>query len=191
MKPTPVNKKLRCPLCGHFPLRPVLEDRTFDYGTEEDDRVTVHALQVPLEVCDGCGEKYSGPEAAKVEHAAICRTLGLPTPAEIIALRERLSLSQAEFADLTGIGKATLSRWERGRLLPSRGLARYLQLLARNPRNLDLLKELTAESNPSPAVPDPPVSENRVARHFTSRYGTDDETRGAGFKLRCSGYSLN
>jgi len=107
---------------------------------------------VPIEVCDRCGEHYSGPEAAKVEHEAICRTLGLPTPSEIVALRQRLGMSQAELARLTEIGKATISRWERGRMLPTRALARYLRLLERNPTNVKLLKTLA--SSPAGAVAD-------------------------------------
>jgi len=112
----------------------------------------VHAHHVPIEICDGCGESFSGPEAARVEHEAICRALDLPTPSEIIALRERLQLSQAEFSELTGIGKATISRWERGRMLPNRALARYLQLLARDPANVTVLKSIVSASR-KPAVP--------------------------------------
>jgi transcriptional regulator with XRE-family HTH domain len=47
-------------------------------------------------------------------------------------------------AELTGIGKATISRWERGRMLPSRGMARYLGLLDHNPTNLTLLKKFAS-----------------------------------------------
>jgi HTH-type transcriptional regulator/antitoxin MqsA len=115
-------------------------DRTFEYGSEEDERITVQAFHVPIEVCDGCGESYSGPEAAKVEHEAICRILGLPTPSEIVGLRDRLGLSQAKFAHLTGIGEATISRWERGLMLPNRAMARYLHLLDHNPANVTLLR---------------------------------------------------
>ncbi len=164
---TASKKKLqRCPNCGYNPLRPSFVDRTFEYGTEEDERITIHAHLVPIEVCDQCGESYCGPEAARVEHAAICRLLGLPTPDEIVRLRERLRLSQAKFADLTGIGEATISRWERGLMLPNRAMARYLQLLDRNPANVRLLETL-AESVPSavpasdksPAVEAAPINE--------------------------------
>ncbi len=152
-----MEKQLRCPLCGHSPLRPAFIDRTFEYGNEEDDRITVHAHQVPIEICDGCGEGYSGPAAARVEHEAICRILGLPTPAEIVSLRERLGLSQAELAQLTGIGKATISRWERGRMLPNRAMARYLWLLDRNPTNVALLEGVG--EGPGQQPDSPPASD--------------------------------
>jgi DNA-binding transcriptional regulator YiaG len=41
---------------------------------------------------------------------------------------------------LTGIGEATISRWERGRILPNRAMDRYLRLLDRNRANARLLK---------------------------------------------------
>ncbi len=123
-------------------MRATVEDRTFQYGDEDGKRITVQARRVPLEICDNCGERYVGPEAARVEYDAICRTLGLPTPAEIVSLRQRLRLSQAALAKLTGIGKATISRWERARMLPNPAMARYLRLLDANPGNVKLLKKL-------------------------------------------------
>lgn len=100
--------------------------------------VEVH--DVPVEVCPKCSEKYFGPAAARVQHAAVCRALGLLTPPEIQAIRERLGPTQAEFARLTGIGEATISRWERGRILPNRAMDRYLRLLDRNRANVTFLK---------------------------------------------------
>ena len=76
----------------------------------------------------------------RLQHAAVCRALGLLTPAEIQAIRERLGPTQAEFAQLTGIGEATISRWERGRILPNRAMDHYLRLLDRNRANVALLK---------------------------------------------------
>ncbi len=100
----------------------------------------VEVSDVPVEVCPKCGEKYLGPTAIRMQHAAVCRALGLLTPAEIQAIRERLGPTQAEFARLTGIGEATISRWERGRILPNRAMDHYLRLLDRNRANVSLLK---------------------------------------------------
>ncbi len=141
------EKQRHCSICGHVPLRATTVDRTFEYGTDEEERIRVHAAQVPIEVCDSCGETYTGPEAARVEHEAICRTLGLPSPSEIVALRERLGLSQSELAELTGIGKATISRWERGRMLPNRAMARYLSLLDYR-ENVDRLRHTASRDGP-------------------------------------------
>src|SRR5260370_16165355 len=75
----------RCPVCGHKPLVLRLVDDTFEYGTD-NERVTVRAREVPVEVCENCGESYSGPAAAAVRHQAICQALGLLTPEQIKAI---------------------------------------------------------------------------------------------------------
>ncbi len=135
------KKKLRrCPNCGHSPLREETITDRFEYRPDGEEPLTVEIHDVPVEVCPKCGEKYLGPAAVRVQHAAVCRALGLLTPEEIQAIRERLGPTQAEFARLTGIGEATISRWERGRILPNRAMDRYLRLLDRNRANVTLLK---------------------------------------------------
>ena len=78
--------------------------------------------------------------------------MALPTPSEIVALRERLGLSQSELAALTGIGKATISRWERGRILPNRAMARYLSLLE-YADNVDRLRLEGGRARTDTAIP--------------------------------------
>jgi putative zinc finger/helix-turn-helix YgiT family protein len=138
---TGAKKKLRrCPNCGHAPLREETVTDRFEYRPDGEEPLTVEVPNVPVEVCPKCGEKYFGPAAVRAQHAAVCRALGLLTPAEIQAIREQLGPTQAEFAQLTGIGEATISRWERGRILPNRAMDRYLRLLDRNRANVTLLK---------------------------------------------------
>lgn len=133
-KRTKDPKLSRCPLCGHQPLESRRRTERFWYGAGKE-RVEVEAQNVPVDVCPNpeCGETFSGPEAAAVRHEAICRTLGILSPAQIKQLRQRLGKNRGEFALLTGIGVATLSRWEHGRLLPTRALDRYLRVLEENP----------------------------------------------------------
>jgi len=55
---------------------------------------------------------------------------------DVAAIRERIALSQAEFAELLGVSVRTLQDWEQGRRLPS-GAARTLLLVAaKNPEAL-------------------------------------------------------
>src|SRR6516164_3384083 len=117
-----------CPSCGHQPLVAQRIRDEFEYGPD-DERITVVAEAVPVLVCPKCGEVLYGAEAAAVRHEAICRALGLLSPSQIKDIRERFGPDQEDFARLTGIGVATLSRWERGRLLQTRALDRYLRLL--------------------------------------------------------------
>ncbi len=99
----------RCPSCGHQPLVAQRIRDEFAYGPD-DERIAVVAEEVPVLACPACDEVLYGPEAAAIRHQAICRALGLLSPAEIKALRERLGPDQEDFARLTGIGVATLSR---------------------------------------------------------------------------------
>jgi len=140
----------RCANCGFQPLRKETVTDRFEYGPEGEKPISIVAENVPVEACPNCGETYFGPAAAKVQHAAVCRALGLLTPEEIQALRERLGPTQADFARLTGIGEATISRWERGRMLPNRAMDFYLRLLQRedNERRLRTWTQGPAESSP-------------------------------------------
>ena len=97
----------RCPSCGRQPLERRTIREEFDYGAE-DERVRVVAEAVPVLACPACEEVFYGPEAEQAHHRAICKALGLLTPEEIKAVRERLGMNQGEFARLTGIGVASL-----------------------------------------------------------------------------------
>jgi putative zinc finger/helix-turn-helix YgiT family protein len=118
----------KCPECGQGRLFAFnrTEEFDFDLGGE---MVKVRAENVPVQKCDKCGEVLTGPAAAKIQHEAICRAAGLLTPSEIAGLRERFGWSQQDLADLTGFGSATVSRWERGRLLQNRSANMVLQAL--------------------------------------------------------------
>lgn len=101
--------------------------------------------KVPVEVCTECGETFRGPEASKRHHDAICQAFGFLSPNDILELREKtLRLTQEEFARLTGIGLATISRWERGRLVQNRAMDRYLRVLREHPSSIRYLKSLSA-----------------------------------------------
>jgi putative zinc finger/helix-turn-helix YgiT family protein len=122
----PVSAK--CPECGQGQLLPLTRTEEFDFDLG-DETVRVRAENVPVEQCDKCGEVMSGPAAARVRHEAICRAAGLLTPSEIKAIRENFGWSQQHLADLTDFGIATISRWERGRLLQNRSNNKVLQAI--------------------------------------------------------------
>jgi putative transcriptional regulator len=149
-----METRRRCPTCDVGHLHPWVATERFPY---EDDgkEVMVVAENVPVERCDNpeCGEELSGPEAASIRHMAICRALGLLTPGEIRAIRDRLNLTQAEFARLTRLGEATICRWERGRLLQNPAMDRYLRLIASSEDNVRFLRRLqepSQEIKPAP-----------------------------------------
>jgi putative zinc finger/helix-turn-helix YgiT family protein len=156
------EERVRCPVCGKGHLEPRLITDKFEYEVGKK-RVAVVAEGVPVKVCTHCQETFSGPDAGLVRNRAICRALDLLTPEEIRAIRVRLGPSQADFARLTGIGKATIARWESGRLLQNRAMDRYLRLLAENPDNARILR---GQRRPDPAPPhpeeDPPAGTRAV-----------------------------
>lgn len=153
-----------CPMCGYRPLQGKFVRDEFDYGPEEN-RVRVVAEDVPVMACSQCGETLHGPDAARVWHLAICRTLELLTPEQIKAVREGLGKSPAAFARLTGIAEKTLSRWEAGRLLPTRALDRFLRLLQSVPGAVAVLEQLDAPTNGKAATGAfPPATAERSER---------------------------
>ena len=158
---------IKCPECGRGQLLPFTraEEMDFDLG---DETVKVHVENVPVEKCDKCGEIMSGPAAAQVRHEAICRAAGLLAPSEIKAIREKFGWSQQHLADLTDFGVATVSRWERGRLLQNRSNNKVLQAIRDCPPFREYLEGLLAVKT-SKQAPEPtrgngagPRSVNRV-----------------------------
>jgi putative zinc finger/helix-turn-helix YgiT family protein len=146
MTRTKVKTQSRCGVCGEAELQPRVRTERFEYEAD-GQRIQVVAENVPVRICPACGESFSGPEAGRIREEAICRALGLLTPADLRGLRDRLGLSQADFARLTGIGEASICRWETGQLIQSRAMDRYLRLLIADPENVKHLKRL---SDPGP-----------------------------------------
>src|ERR1700688_1260323 len=115
---TPVATGEKCPEChtGQLLSQTRTEEFDFDLG---DKTIRVRAENVPYQVCNHCKEELIGAEAVRIRHEAICFAAGYLSPAEYKAIRESFGWSQQYLADLTGYGVATVSRAERGRLLPN------------------------------------------------------------------------
>ncbi len=143
MSTTPISLEgCRCPVCGKGHLEERIITDRFEYPESEKQTITIVVENVPVAVCTACHESSSGSDAANIRHRAIGRALGLLSPEEILAIRERLGLSQTAFAELTRIDEETISLWERGRLLQDTAMDRYLRLLDQNPDNIRVLREL-------------------------------------------------
>ncbi len=57
----------------------------------------------------------------------------VPGDVDVKAIREKISLSQSEFAKLFGLSKRTLEHWEHGRRVPSGPARAFLTVIAREP----------------------------------------------------------
>jgi putative transcriptional regulator len=82
-------------------------------------------------------EELIGSLAEAVEHAegkpTAARTHIIEVP-DVRAIRQKLRLSQQEFARVYHIPLATLKNWEQGRRQPDAPAAAYLQVIAKHPR---------------------------------------------------------
>jgi putative transcriptional regulator len=57
----------------------------------------------------------------------------VPEDIDVRAIRQKISLSQGEFAKLFGLSKRTLEHWEHGRRVPSGPARAFLTVIAREP----------------------------------------------------------
>ena len=57
----------------------------------------------------------------------------VPDEIDVKAIREKISLSQNEFAKLFGLSKRTREHWEHGRRVPSGPARAFLTVIAREP----------------------------------------------------------
>lgn len=126
-----------CPDCDSNRLRTSYENRKFEYGIGADE--VLLSAYVPVIHCESCGYSFAGSDASDIEHEAVCKHLGVLSPAEIKELRVKLALSQAGFSTLTGIGIASIVRWESGQLIQNRSYDKFLRLL-NFPDNVERLK---------------------------------------------------
>ena len=122
------HKNLECPQCGTGGVRTSQHRHTFTYGSEESAfELTV---DVPVRRCTSCDFEYLDEEARQLKHEAVCRHFGVLSPGEIRRIRERHQMTRAKFAEVTGLGEASLNRWENGLTIQTQGNDRYIRLLA-------------------------------------------------------------
>jgi putative transcriptional regulator len=61
------------------------------------------------------------------------RTYDVPERINVRAIRERVGMSQAQFAIRFAISPRTLQEWEQGRRMPDATVRAYLTVIDRNP----------------------------------------------------------
>jgi len=116
---------------------------TMPYATtiEHDGRayrVEIPALTVPQ--CANCRAISIDDEADQQISAAFRREARLLTPEEIRQGREKLGLTQKQFANLLGVGEATVSRWETGAQIQQRAMDRFVRVCLGSPAAMELLR---------------------------------------------------
>jgi DNA-binding transcriptional regulator YiaG len=141
------SEELTCFDCDS-PVDQIWGTHTFPYGL--GPAAVELTVYLPIHVCPSCGLEFLDDEAETLKHEAICAHLGVLSPNDIRGIRRMHGMSRAAFSKVTGLGEATLNRWENGILIQSAANDRYLRLLA-TPNNLHRLQRL--ESEPSDSVP--------------------------------------
>jgi len=137
-------------LIGHLlgmTFRPALDEdalavlsftRSYVNAPATTHRVEVPALTVPR--CGNCQALSIDDEADQQISAACRRVAGLLTPEESRQGREKLGLTQKQFANLLGVGEATVSRWETGAQIQQRAMDRFLRVCCASPAAVELLR---------------------------------------------------
>ena len=128
----------RCGKCGQKAMR--LATVPFATTIEHDGRsyrVELPTLTVPQ--CGNCHAISIDEEADQQISAAFRREARLLAPEEIRQGRDRLGLTQKQFANLLGVGEATVSRWETGAQIQQRAMDRFLRVCFGSPAAVALL----------------------------------------------------
>jgi putative zinc finger/helix-turn-helix YgiT family protein len=121
-----------CQNCGLGKLVCAWKIQRFCYGADPGVMLEAH---VPVWSCPACGDQFTDGAAEEIRHEVVCRHLGRLTPKEIRALRESYDLSQDAWANATGVGLASVKRWESGNQIQGEALDNLMRLLA-HPENL-------------------------------------------------------
>lgn len=132
-----------CPMCGSQAITTREKRDEYVYGTGAS-AVTLQ-IDLPVRQCESCHFEYLDHESERLIHNAVCRHLGFLSPDEVKAIRKRNEMSRADFAKVTGLGEATIGRWEAGTVIQNCANDRYLRLLD-EPRIMQKLKSLVGQS---------------------------------------------
>lgn len=123
----PILKSRDCDQCGSTNVRCSIEPQEFYYGS--DDSAVLLSAEVKIWTCSSCDFSYTDGASEDIRHDAICNHLGVLTPSSIRELRRHIEISQAELAELTGFGEASIKRWETGAVIQNRSADKFLRIL--------------------------------------------------------------
>ncbi len=135
------NRDTTCPFC-ETPTTTEIVDQTFQHGALEI------SVTLPVRQCADCDEEFFDYVGERIRTEAVYYAYGLLSPWDIRAIRKRRRLSRRAFAEITGLGEATIKRWETGAVAQNRGYDRYLRLLDTD-LGWSLLKKLARETTPA------------------------------------------
>ena len=134
-----VQQELSCVMCGKARATTSWGRHTFTYGAGKS--AVELTAEVPVRSCVDCEFEWLDEVGERLQHEAVCRYFGVLPPGEIRQIRKGHDMTRARFAEVTGLGEASLNRWENGINIQTHANDRYLRLLA-NPRTMEELERL-------------------------------------------------
>ncbi len=117
-----------CVSCGSTDTWETSETEQFDYGLRGNAVSLTYTA--PVIHCRSCGFEFTDERAEEARHAAVCAHEGVLTPREVRAVRRSLELSQQQFADLIGVARASVARWESAQLIQNASLDNLIFLMS-------------------------------------------------------------
>jgi putative zinc finger/helix-turn-helix YgiT family protein len=128
----------RCGKCGQKRMELAIIPYALTIEHDGAYQVNIPALTVPQ--CANCHTISIDDEADQQISAAFRGEARLLSPEEIREGREKLGLTQTQFANLLGVGEATISRWETGTQIQQRAMDRFLRVCFASPAAVELLR---------------------------------------------------
>lgn len=115
-----------CPQCDSEEVATNWVDDVITWGSGDlESRIPV---SVPVRMCSVCDLQYMDEHGERLRHEAICRHLGVLSPAEIRSIRRGHGMSRSAFAHATGLDEAAIRRWESGIAVQSHDDDRRLRI---------------------------------------------------------------
>lgn len=134
----------RCLVCGAEELEEVSGVFQTEIEGPQGRTVKLAVPKLRWKHCRSCGEDVLDDVASEAITRAHRSALKLLGADEIRSIREALGKTQAEMAELLGVGEKTFTRWESGSHFQTEAFDRYLRLLQR-PGVIDLLNDIRLE----------------------------------------------
>ncbi len=138
--------KYPCPQCGECEISTSIQQDKFVYGS--GDSAVELSVDLPVRHCSACDFQFVDSEGEEIQQAAVCQHLGVLPPQDIVDIRKKHGFSRAAFAEITGLGEASLSRWEKGINIQNPGNDRYIRLLE-HPEVMERLRDIAHEKSKS------------------------------------------
>ena len=130
-----------CPDCDHSRVFTTRQEFEYVYGAGKSAFTLL--VEIPVRRCGECECQFTDWEAEEIIQNALCSHFGVLNPSEVAGLRAKHQMSRTDFARLTGLGEASLNRWEKGVNIQSVSHDRFLRLLD-DPRILSRLKQVVS-----------------------------------------------